>query len=381
MADWGVKEFTQSGQIDFTDMLWIPLRMRYASANPFDVLFVDEAQDLSNAQRYVVSAYARWQGIDRNLASLVVVVGDPHQAIFGFAGADTDSFNRNVSVFNCEVYPLTFTRRCGQTISQHIRSQGHVPDFQSLPDAPMGEVVYTSTEDMYANIAIGDMVLCRTNAPLMGVLLNLIQKKIAVRVLGNDLASQFLKILNRVEGMRGFSYSHITDFINMDLMVRLSKTKDKRRAQSLADLYGGLSMLVESAPNMFTLKAKIKDYLGVKEDQDGANAVTLASAHRSKGLQANRVFIIKPHLMPLLYDGITDEELTQERNLKYVAETRAISMLVIVDDGATSDIPTYARRGFGVPVASAPNIQDRLNALDEAKRARLMALLAELEAQ
>ena len=52
----------------------------------FDVIFVDEAQDLSLIQWAMINKIEKDTGCD------VWVAGEDDQAIFGWAGADVDSF-------------------------------------------------------------------------------------------------------------------------------------------------------------------------------------------------------------------------------------------------------------------------------------------------
>lgn len=71
------------GLVDFNDMLhWF---LEKESVPYFDVLFIDEAQDLSRLQ---------WACIDKIIAACpkVFIAGDDDQAIFRWAGADVDRF-------------------------------------------------------------------------------------------------------------------------------------------------------------------------------------------------------------------------------------------------------------------------------------------------
>ena len=61
------------------------------------------------------------------------------------------------------------------------------------------------------------------------------------------------------------------------------------------------------------------------------NAITLSTAHKSKGLESNRVLILLPDKMPLKWPQQKQWQLQQEQNLKYVAITRARKELVFVD--------------------------------------------------
>lgn len=80
----GLEQFKKSwGLFDYTDMLshWIDGGQKPA----LDVLFVDEAQDLSKLQ---------WRAVEKLAegARRVVVAGDDDQAIFTWAGADVETF-------------------------------------------------------------------------------------------------------------------------------------------------------------------------------------------------------------------------------------------------------------------------------------------------
>lgn len=80
----GLKEFKRANDLfDYTDML--ELLVAEAPAPILDVLFVDEAQDLSRLQ---------WDAVRKLAARVrqVVVAGDDDQAIFRWAGADVASF-------------------------------------------------------------------------------------------------------------------------------------------------------------------------------------------------------------------------------------------------------------------------------------------------
>jgi DNA helicase-2/ATP-dependent DNA helicase PcrA len=70
--------------IDFTDMIYLPVRLGLTPAQASFVM-VDECQDLNRAQLELVLSCRRAGG-------RMLFVGDPRQAIYGFAGADCDSF-------------------------------------------------------------------------------------------------------------------------------------------------------------------------------------------------------------------------------------------------------------------------------------------------
>lgn len=62
---------------------------------------------------------------------------------------------------------------------------------------------------------------------------------------------------------------------------------------------------------------------------DDKAAVTLSSVHRAKGLESDRVFVLRPDLMP--HKMATQPwQIVQERNLMYVCYTRSKSELYFV---------------------------------------------------
>lgn len=77
--------------IDFTDMLYLPFRWKLAPIQQYDFLFIDECQDLSKAQFALAVKYDKQE-------SRILAVGDPQQSIYGFTGADINSFDR-VKIF------------------------------------------------------------------------------------------------------------------------------------------------------------------------------------------------------------------------------------------------------------------------------------------
>ena len=106
------------GIIDFTDQIYLPFIMNLTAQKKYGFVFVDECQDLSKAQVKVVEKYLREDG-------RLLAVGDPYQAIYGFAGADCNSFNRVTDAFNCVVLGLTDCFRCPQDVirlAQSLRS-------------------------------------------------------------------------------------------------------------------------------------------------------------------------------------------------------------------------------------------------------------------
>ena len=89
----------EEGSFDFTDMIWLPVRWQLHTRpwfRAYPYLFVDECQDLNQAQLTLALMLAgQTKGYTRK-PGRILFVGDPFQAIMGFAGADCDSYSNIV---------------------------------------------------------------------------------------------------------------------------------------------------------------------------------------------------------------------------------------------------------------------------------------------
>ncbi len=87
------------GAWDFDDLMIQALRMAREGAPAFPYLLVDEFQDISPLQYRLLQAWSRG-------GREVFIIGDPDQAIYGFRGADCESFLRFCQEENAETIRL-----------------------------------------------------------------------------------------------------------------------------------------------------------------------------------------------------------------------------------------------------------------------------------
>jgi superfamily I DNA/RNA helicase len=148
--------------IDFTDMI-----QKFLDTNDtpeFDVIFVDEAQDLSLIQWSMINKIEKDTGCD------VWVAGDDDQAIFGWAGADVDSFIN----YNAEEIPLTKSERVPSSIQKIAldvinRIQDNRIDKKYFPKSELGEI-YERYKISDIDMTTGDwLILTRTKSILKSV--------------------------------------------------------------------------------------------------------------------------------------------------------------------------------------------------------------------
>jgi len=319
---------TECGQatatIDFDDMIWLPVVRAIALPSQPDVVFVDEAQDLNACQHAMLDLIC--------LTGRQIIVGDRYQSIYAFRGANAESIpmlDASLSATDRGLarFPLTVTRRCPRSVVELARQL--VPDLDHLPDAPEGTIEQVKPEQWSADVAEGDMVLCRTNAPLVSAAYRLIRSGVRASVRGRDIGKGILALVAR---LRVRDVPSLARALEDYRSAELSRLSDLRNAsagvQALNDRCDCLAAIAEGATSIEEVKARAESMF---TDLAEHNCVSLSSIHRAKGLERDRVVILRPELIPGPW-AATKEDLQQERNLGYVAVTRAKQRLTFAGD-------------------------------------------------
>lgn len=324
------------GRIDYDDMVWLPVALNLPLTR-YDLLLVDESQDLNRCQ----------QALAKMAGRRLVLVGDPAQSIYGFAGADSESMSRmynelKASAQGCDVMPLTVTRRCGKRIVEEARR--YVPNFsahESNPDGVVREVQYPlqkiagttvdiGDEKSYVSQAReGDFALCRTNAPLVNQCFRFLKRGMKATIQGRDIGQGLISLIKKLDA------KGIPDFIEK-LQAWLSRETNKEHAkkfpseaklQLLDDKHDCLLVFAENCDSVDAMIRKIEEIFTDDKTRPG---VRFSSIHKAKGLEAKRVFYLTPAAFPGWQGEKQAWEEEQEKNLRYVAITRAIEELIYV---------------------------------------------------
>lgn len=75
IMDKGEEQARNEGIIDYTDMIYLPIKWEYKAPNPYKLMFIDEAQDLSKVTRKLIVS----QALDPN--GRAFFIGDTHQCV------------------------------------------------------------------------------------------------------------------------------------------------------------------------------------------------------------------------------------------------------------------------------------------------------------
>ena len=225
--------------VDFDDMLYMPV-VSGVEFDKWDVVFVDESQDLSSIQIEMVS---------RMVKGRVISVGDRNQSCYGFRGAHTESMDELKKRFSCRELPLSISYRCPRAVVEWAKqwvpqveaaegaADGYVGElgtdwrgqaslasaagieFSQQPTTAKGGASCAEAGESPAaasagggdlsregiskwkelkDFSPGDAILCRLTRPLVAVAFELVRNRIACRVLGRDIGAGLVALVRRV---------------------------------------------------------------------------------------------------------------------------------------------------------------------------------------
>jgi DNA helicase II / ATP-dependent DNA helicase PcrA len=323
-----IKNMTDSNKRshDFNDMLYFPVKHKLKTRQ-YDWVFIDECQDLSVCAQELMKKAIKPGG-------RFVAVGDPHQCIYGFAGADVESFKKLQALPNTITLPLSDTYRCSKAVTK--LAQGLVPHINCLDSAPEGLVRY---DGKLKELEQGHLILSRVNRPLITLCLQLLSEGQKAFVKGRDIGTNLanmLKKTNEKDFAKSMERLEFTKSKMIKKMIAHGSTSEEARDSVLIQTYndklGALDALGADLINTSSVIDRIYEIFA--DDKAG---IILSSVHKAKGLEANKVFIVEPQKMPAAWVK-QDWEREQELNIQYVAYTRAITELVIIPE---SEFTTY----------------------------------------
>lgn len=312
----------RSNEIDFDDMLYLAV-MDGLSLPKSYFIFVDEAQDTNAIQRAILR---KIMGPNSRL----IAVGDPAQAIYGFRGADSNSLNLIAQEFRCERFPLSVSYRCATSIVEYAHKW--VDHIEAADNAPEGKVTEMRTWELNV-FQPNDLVVCRTTAPLLDLAFKMLRSKIPVTVMGREIGTSLITLVRKQK----------TNDLK-ELIAKIEMWSSRECEKAMAKMQEGKAAAVQDKAGTICLLAE-----ELLDEDDGKdvnslistiewlftperNATVLATIHKSKGLEADRVFWLNRSQCPSKW-AKQDWQEQQEDNLCYVATTRAKTELILIEMG------------------------------------------------
>lgn len=305
--------------IDFDDMIYMPV-IENIQVPQYDWVLVDEAQDTNPARRRLAQMMMA-------PGARAMFVGDRHQAIYGFTGADNDAIEKIVEDFNCKLLPLTTSFRCPKAVVREAqRYVAHIEAHESAPEGTCRSI--DADAMMKMTFSATDAILCRLTRPLVKRAYELLRSGVACHVEGRDIGAGLLRLIKRyktddIEVLTG----KLDDFREREVGRLQEKDRDAA-AEALNDRVETIFVIAETCETVKELRNKIFDLFQDSEFSKKPS-MTLSTVHKSKGREWPRVFILGRELIPSPW-AKQDWQLDQENNLIYVACTRAQDDLYIV---------------------------------------------------
>jgi superfamily I DNA/RNA helicase len=320
--------------IDFDDQVWLPV-INALPVTRYDMVLLDEAQDATRAQQALV----------KRMGKRLVLVGDVNQALYSWAGADSDSIPRMTKELGdtkrgCVTLPLTVTRRCGKAIVEEAKKV--VPEFEAHEDNPPGVVRQMRLTEQshgilnfpsyHRAVEPGDMVLCRVNAPLVAECFNFLRMGRRASILGRNIGEGLISLIRKMKA------ATVTELIaNVSAWgaeeVSREYTKKEPDEAKMIGIQDRVQCVILFTEGRYSIPEIIEYIQHVFSDVDEKNVIRLSSIHKSKGLESRRVFFLQPKGGQCPHPNAKSERQREsERCCLFVGLTRAIEELVIVTE-------------------------------------------------
>lgn len=343
------QQFETQGVIDFTDMLWITFnKLKYDNWEvPYWALYTniycDEVQDFSNIQLNFLKFIKRTKG-------RYVFIGDFHQAIYNFAGANAQAFNQIPKMFApVETFDLPICYRCAKSHLSRVNREYGIP-ILPCDDAPMGFVKTIDKNKISEYAKAGDMVISRKNKWIAEVVLDLARNGTPIFIEDKEMVAAIKRQIlsskcTSVGTLEKFLQKVISNY-NKKLFEIVSKNvregrHEEERLEAVAETNSKIdntSFLLEILEGYLENHAssdsvsKFSNFIDkLLNTTPSPNCVRLCSIHKAKGLEATNVFVLNE--AKINYDFRNSKEQNiQEKNLSYIATTRAKEGLYLVKE-------------------------------------------------
>lgn len=388
MKDGTVNKVNLSEYRDFTDDLWYAATYADKLHWPkYDFVLADEVQDFNECQKITLRKLSQ-------SGAKIVAVGDENQSIYRFRGADTKAFNnlsQELSELSSDrdvEHSLTTNYRSRPGLINFVNNSTKVKNLKgkNFEDGIEGEVTdkEKNYEDIFDEIKKENeqkklketAFISRTNQPLAHAALKLLASGVPFVILGKDLANDLVKHTEKImkfkklgpqDSVQELSYA-LQSYLEDEIESHGDQSSKKAQIQELKETteallscinqFSGMNeskealvlsgLLIESLYGRsggnidsfikwlkdklsgLNIEEKESDLKAYKEKLEKEHPVILTTSHKSKGLEFERVYILRDDQFPHP-KAKREEDLEQEENAKYVAYTRAKDQLHILN--------------------------------------------------
>ncbi len=232
------------------------------------------------------------------------------QAIYGFRGAHQDSMNVLAEQFSMQRMYLTTSFRCPASVIQ--LAQQRAPDMQAPEWAKEGQVTYTPS---WQPIDIPDsaVVICRNNAPLFHLAIQMIKAGKSPEFLGRDVVKALYNKMKKL-GKHEIRRAQLLVEINNWYEREQRRNRDSTTPGDYRDAMLVFAEQTETLGEALQLVQSLAERRG---------RIKLMTGHKAKGLEFDNVFFLNQDLC--------NRERGQDWNVWYVIVTRSMNQLTFID--------------------------------------------------
>ena len=272
--------------------------------------------------------------------------------IYGFNGADQYAVDNFKRIYKMKELELPICYRCPKSHLRYVNKEFPNIGIQSAPFAKEGAIKIIDEEEIMDYVQVGDFILSRKNKNLCCIVLSLLEKGIPIYFKDAQFVEKIIKKVEKIEKKVNNIYE-LEDYIireqqnskdKLKNAVELFLDKGEEKAHQDMEKYNYSNEIVDLFDCILIL---LKNYLNKNKDKihtiqkfinyiremlnttERKNAVVCSSIHQSKGSETNNVFVLN-EAKPAIYNFMTPAQAQQEKNLSYVALTRAKENLYLV---------------------------------------------------
>lgn len=195
------------------------------------------------------------------------------------------------------------------------------------------------------------MAIARKNKDLADIFLAIVQEGKSVYLKDKDLVENTIKSIKNLNCKNIAELNTKLEELKEQFKKEMKNPENALTASAInngkMDIYSMIQSLLKyyvSEKNSIdgVLVDEFTDFISkllVTEPSD--DAVIVSSIHQVKGLEAKKVFIINYNLMPYTSQRKTADENIQEKNLRYIAITRARESLYLCEGEEDEDEKKY----------------------------------------
>jgi hypothetical protein len=311
----------ESCSIDYDDQFWLPIVRPDIRIKKFPWVIVDEAQDLNPAQMKLVMMSVLSNGT-------IVVVGDPHQSIYAFRGADSQAMPKMKEQLNAKVFTLSECFRC--PTSHVLHAQQYVPGIRPHAGNKVGVIEHINDtiliNSLKNSIPNKDpvYVLCRNNYPLVKPCFELIRDGVNATIRGREIGKN---LISRIRATKGTEIEEFKKNLTEWMKNKKSSLEQGNKSiELLVDTYETIIALSLDCNNTDQLIGKIDRIFSDKD-----SAIVFSTIHKVKGFESDKIYVLYPELMPSPY-AKTEEAMEQENNVGYISVTRSKDTMIFVHE-------------------------------------------------